>query len=217
MARLDLHWKLATTGLLALSVGGCSGMADTFKSDAGWFSKPITSVLSREDGSGSQVSKNFTLSPSGPVGPEELVNADGSCAPPAPETPAPASPAAPAAAQADRPVGSMAGDLAGAPMPASPSPASDASPPVLGGIALGMTECQAARRAGTPSNVAIGVGDNNQRKVVLTYLGGTWPGVYTFVAGRLKVVDELPEAQKPAKAKPKKRSKSTGRTSTRMN
>ncbi|MBS0246741.1 MAG: hypothetical protein JSR61_08980 [Proteobacteria bacterium] len=200
MARRDLHWKLAMTGLLAFSVGGCSGMADTFKSDAGWFSKPFSSVLSREDGSGNMGNKNFALGPTGPVGPEELVNADGSCAPPAPENAAPASPAAPASAQADRPVGSMAGDLAGEPMSASSAAAGSA--PVLGGIALGMTECQAVRRAGTPSNVAIGTGDNNVRKVVLTYLSGTWPGVYTFESGRLKVIDEVPQAQKPAKKKP---------------
>ncbi|MBS0535609.1 MAG: hypothetical protein JSR72_16255 [Proteobacteria bacterium] len=192
MARRDLHWKLATAGLLTLGLAGCSGMSDTFNSDAGWFSKPMSGLLSREDGSGSMGNKSFTLGPSGPVGPEELVNADGSCAPAAPETPAPASPAAPAAQQGDRPVGSAAGDLAGAPMAGG-----DASPPVLGGIALGMTECQAVRRAGAPSNVAIGSGDNNERKVVLTYLSGPWPGIYTFASGRLKVVDEVPQAQKP--------------------
>lgn len=181
MARRDLHWKLASTALLALGLAGCSGMADTFKSDAGWFSKPISGLLSREDGSGNQGNRNFTLGPTGPVGPEELINADGSCAPAAAEAPA----AAPTGAQADA-------------APATPA-AGDAAPPVLGGVALGMTECQVARRAGTPSNVAIGAGDNNERKVVLTYLGGPWPGVYTFASGRLKVVDEVPQAQKPAK------------------
>jgi hypothetical protein len=191
LAQRDLNSKLPVTGavLLSLSLAGCSGMADTFKSDAGWFSKPITSVLSREDGSGTMGNKGFTLGPTGPVSPEELVNADGSCAPAAPEMPSPASPAAPQAQQSS-------GDPAGASMPAS---AGEAGPSVLGGIALGMTECQTVRRAGTPSNVAIGAGDNNERKVVLTYLGGTWPGVYTFTAGRLKVVDEVPQAQKPAK------------------
>ena len=184
LAQCDFKWKLPAAGLLALSVAGCSGMADTFKSDAGWFSKPITSVLSREDGSGTMGNKNFSLGPTGPVGPEELVNPDGSCAPAAVESPAPGSPAAPQASTA-------------AAMPASS--AADASPPVLGGIALGMTECQTVRRAGTPSNVAIGAGDNNARKVVLTYLSGTWPGVYTFESGRLKVIDEVPQAQKPAR------------------
>ncbi len=192
----DVRSKLAMAGtaLLALAVGGCGSMSDTFKSDAGWFSKPMSSLLSREDGSGSAgTNKNFSLGPSGPVAPEDLVNADGSCAAAAPE---PAASTSPAAAPQ---VGSVAGDLAGGAMPAS----GDA--PVLGGVALGMAECQVVRRAGAPSNVAISAAENNERKVVLTYAGGNWPGVYTFVSGRLKVVDALPEAQKPkpvAKKKP---------------
>jgi hypothetical protein len=38
---------------------------------------------------------------------------------------------------------------------------------------------------------------------VLTYQSGPWPGVYTFAAGRLKVVDRVavPEQAKPAKKK----------------
>lgn len=194
----DVKSKLAMAGtaLLALAVGGCgslNSMSDTFKSDAGWFSKPVSSLLSREDGSGSAVTaKNFSLGPSGPVAPEDLVNADGSCAAAAPE---PAASTSPAAAPQ---VGSAAGDLAGGAMPAG-----TAEVP-LGGVALGMPECQVVRRAGAPSNVAI-TSENNERKVVLTYAGGNWPGVYTFVSGRLKVVDALPEAQKPkpvAKKKP---------------
>jgi hypothetical protein len=189
---------MTAAALVALSAGGCgslNSMSDTFKSDAGWFSKPFTSVLSREDGSGSAASKNnFSLGPSGPVSPEDLVNADGTCAPATPETPAGA------AAPSDRPVGSVAGDLAGAPMSAGASEAQ-----VFGGVALGMTECQAVRRAGTPSNVAVSAGDNNERKVVLTYLQGNWPGIYTFTSGRLKVIDAVPAAEKPkpvAKKKP---------------
>ena len=53
-------------------------------------------------------------------------------------------------------------------------------PVVAGGIALGMTECQTVQRAGTPSNVAISAGEKGERKVVLTYLSGPWPGIYTF-------------------------------------
>ena len=74
----------------------------------------------------------------------------------------------------------------------------------MGGIALGMTECEAVRRAGTPSNVAISSGAGGQRRVVLTYLSGTWPGIYTFTGGRLKEIDAAPEQSKP-KAPPKKR------------
>jgi len=182
---------MAMTGaaLIALAAGGCSGMSDTFKSDAGWFSKPITSVFSREDGSGTMATaKNLSLGPSGPVSPEDFVNPDGSCAPAAPE----ANPSA-----AAQPPGG------GGPADASMSAGMDA--PILGGVALGMSECQVVRRAGMPGNVAITLAENNERKTVLTYPGGQWPGVYTFTSGRLKVVDALPEAQKPkpvAKRKP---------------
>lgn len=143
--------------------------------------------------------KNFELGPRGPVAAENLVGADGRCS-------APVSAEAPQAAApvADRPVGSMAGDLAGTPM--APAPAADPGVPlVAGGIALGMTECDAVRRAGTPSNVNIGVGNGNDRRVVLTYLDGTWPGIYTFASGRLKEISAAPAQPKSAKPAPKKK------------
>jgi hypothetical protein len=98
---------------------------------------------------------------------------------------------------------------AAAPAAAPPNPGLDrleptATPQVTGGIALGMTECQAVERAGLASNVAIGAGDKGERKVVLTYLSGPWPGIYTFADGRLKVIDRAPEQPKPAKSGPKK-------------
>jgi len=187
--RRDVKSKLAlaATALMALAVGGCgslNSMSDTLKSDAGWFSKPVSSLLTREDGSGSMATaKNFSLGPSGPVSPEDLVNPDGSCAAAAPETAA-AAPQASAGGVAAAPVGSEG--------------------QIFGGVALGMSECQVVRRAGVPSNVAMSA-ENNERQVVLTYASGNWPGVYTFASGRLKVVDALPEAQKPkpvAKKKP---------------
>jgi hypothetical protein len=76
---------------------------------------------------------------------------------------------------------------------------------VTGGIALGMTECQAVQRAGTPNNVSIGAGEKGERKVVLTYLSGPWPGIYTFSGGRLNVVERAPEQPKPAKPAAKKK------------
>lgn len=200
MVRRGVNTTLtAAAALLTLALGGCgsmNSMSDTFRSDAGWFSKPVTGLFSREDGSGSMAANNVSLGPQGPVAPENLVNADGSCAAAAPETPASSatpSPAAPAQ-PSDRPVGSMAGDLAGQPMPAG---AGSTEAQILGGVALGMAECEVVRRAGTPSNVAISVGDNNERKTVLTYRDGQWPGIYTFTSGRLKVVDALPAAERP--------------------
>ena len=75
----------------------------------------------------------------------------------------------------------------------------------MGGVALGMSECDVVRRAGLPGNVNIGAGDKGERKVVLTYLTGPWPGIYTFDAGRLKEVDRAPEPPAPPKAPPKKK------------
>jgi len=197
--------------LLAVATAGCSGTSDAFKSDAGWFSKPFA-VFSRPDGSEAADAKGVQLGPSGPVAAEDLVGADGRCALPA-ETPQAANQPTPAAPPADRPVGSVAGDLASPPMRAAANPADapaglePGAPPVVGGIALEMTECDVVRRAGLPSNVNIGVTDNNQRKVVLTYLSGNWPGIYSFASGRLKEISRAPEQPKPAKAPPKKKSK----------
>lgn len=95
---------------------------------------------------------------------------------------------------------------AGAPAPAETDPG---MPQVVGGIALGMTECDAVRRAGTPANVSIGVGNNNDRKVVLTYLAGPWPGIYTFASGRLKEIDAAPGQPKPAKPAAKRKAAKT--------
>jgi hypothetical protein len=79
----------------------------------------------------------------------------------------------------------------------------------MGGIALGMSECDVVRRVGLPGNINIGAGDRGDRKVVLTYLTGSWPGIYTFDAGRLKIVDRAPEpppsAKPPAKTKKAKK------------
>jgi hypothetical protein len=80
-------------------------------------------------------------------------------------------------------------------------------PQVAGGIALGMTECW--RSGGLPTNVAISAGDKGERRAVLTFLSGPWPGIYTFADGRLKVIDRAPEQPKPAapaKKTPKKKS-----------
>jgi hypothetical protein len=146
------------------------------------------------------------LGPTKPVGPEDLVSADGAC-PPAPPEPGQAQAAA-APPPANAAVGTPAGDLGSAQAPAAG--ADPNAPQALGGIALGMTECQAVRRAGQPSNVAISAGNNGERKVVLTYLTGSWPGIYTFDSGRLKTVEAAPgqEKPKPVKKKPAKRAKS---------
>jgi len=85
----------------------------------------------------------------------------------------------------------------------STAPGANPAPVSAGGVGLGMTECQVVQRAGQPNSVDIGA-ENNARKAVLTYAGGTWPGIYTFVDGRLKVVDRI-AAPEPAKPVAKKR------------
>jgi len=211
---------------LAAATAGCTNPIHAFEesSEAGWFSKPID-VFAKPNWATASVidDKNAQLNPRGPVSSDELVSADGRCsAPTAPAAPpqaaAPSAPAAAPAPPADRPVGSMAGDLARAPMPAatpvSVSPEPDrpqqpGGPQIMGGIALGMSECDVVRRAGLPGNISISAGDRGERKVVLTYLAGTWPGIYTFDAGRLKVVDRAPVPETPVKppAKTKKAKK----------
>jgi hypothetical protein len=122
---------------------------------------------------------------SGPVSPEDEVDAAGRCA-------------VAQAPQADVAVGTVAGDLGST---AAAAPTEQGVAP--GGIALGMTECQVVAHAGQAGQVNVGLDEAGQRKVVLTYLTGPWPGVYTFASGRLKVIDRVaqPEPAKPARKK----------------
>jgi len=214
----------------ALAAAGCSNSslldADTY---SGMFSKPLRVFDAPEWATPGSRKDDIRLGPSGPVAPEDLVSADGRCAAEASAAPEPArataaAEAAPEPPTADRSVGSVAGDLAGAPMPAGSPPAAPArtptapvpdrlepetpaappAPALAGGIALGMTECQVVRRAGAPSSVDIGADDKGERKVLITYAGGTWPGIYHFQSGRLKEIDALPTPEKPAKPGVKK-------------
>jgi hypothetical protein len=202
-----------------VAIAGCTHSVQLLpdNNEGGWFSKPadIFAKPSWARATGAD-SVNVQLNPRGAVAPEELVSADGRCGAPA-VVEAPAAPAAapsPAAPPADRPVGTMAGDLANAPMSAGahaaanpnavPQDAQGGGPAVAGGVALGMTECDVVRRAGLPGNINIGAGDKGERKVVLTYLTGTWPGIYTFDAGRLKIVDRAPVPETPVKRPSKK-------------
>jgi hypothetical protein len=197
-------FALAAATALALTVGGCENRAQIFQDQnaGGWFSKPMSFLTPRDWARPSTTSAD--LGPSDPVRAEDLVNPDGSCAPAAAATAqaaAPAAPppaAAPAAANGGKGMGFEGGLEPGA------GPGSGAAPTVLGGIALGMSECEAVRRAGHPSNVAISAGQGGERKVVLTYLEGPWPGIYTFDGGRLKEVEAAPVPEKP-KAAPKKK------------
>jgi hypothetical protein len=211
--------RIALVCAAALGVAGCSNASGIFsdKNDGeGFLTKP-TNFFIRQDGvRGSN--DTIRLSPSGPVAPEDLVGADGRCtAPVAQAAPAPVvepvQAAPPPARPPDRPVGSMAGDLASAPMPVAtpvavqpvqPEPPPPGTPQIVGGVALGMSECDVVRRGGLASNVSIGAGEKGERKVILSYLTGPWPGIYTFEAGRLKIVDAAP-APPPSKKPPAKK------------
>jgi hypothetical protein len=199
---------------VALALAGCSNKAQVFQdsNEGGWFSKPLD-VFAKPDWASNATVKVKDLDSTGPVGPADLVGADGRCAPPvmaqAAAAPAPPAPAPP---PPNSTVGTMAGELGSEPPPpGSAQPGGFANvdpnaPPVLGGIALGMTECQTVHRAGTPGNVAISAGERGERRVMLTYLSGPWPGIYHFADGRLQEIDRAPTPPAPPKAPPKKKS-----------
>jgi hypothetical protein len=210
--------RIALVCAAALAVAACKNATAVFQdqNEGGWFSKPMD-VFAKPSWATAAIDDNNVQLSRGPVAPDELVGADGRCSAPAAEavSPAPAAASAPPPERlADRPVGSMAGDLASAPMqaatPASANPnaalpgQSPGAPQLMGGVALGMSECDVVRRVGLASNVNISAGDRGERKVVLTYLSSTWPGIYTFDAGRLKVVDRAPVPETPAKPPAKK-------------
>lgn len=199
--------RIALVCVAALAVASCKNSSQVFEdnNEGGWFSKPID-VFGKPEWAKFTDAKTAELGPKGPVGPDDLVAADGRCVAAAPaQAQAAAQPAPADEPAAERPVGSMAGDLAGAPMPAAtaasinPGGPEPGAPAVTGGIALGMTECQAVQRAGTPGNVAISAGDKGERKVVLTYLSGPWPGIYHFAGGRLKEIVRAPAPPEPPK------------------
>lgn len=197
------HVRLRARSIAALAcVLGLAGCAQQMSSitearDTGWFSKPVD--LFRKPEWATLGSNTASLGPSGPVAAEDLVSADGQCA--ANPADAAAAQSVPAATPASAPA-SGTGFEGGLQTGGGPGPA--AAPSVAGAIALGMTECQAVRRAGSPSHVAISAAENGERRVVLTYLSGPWPGIYTFDAGRLKVVDAAPVQEKRPEPKKKR-------------
>jgi hypothetical protein len=120
---------------------------------------------------------------------EELIDAQGNCAG------SPMASAAPATAETagNDPVT----------LPSNPGLA-------VGGIGLGMSECDVVKRAGPPEKMTLGQNERSERTLVLTYLHNTRPGIYSFVAGRLATierVDEPPPPPKPKAAKPKSKPK----------
>ncbi len=138
--------------------------------DAEWFRKP-----------GRLFIKNISiesppLTPDKPVGPEDLVSADGGC-------PGMAPPPGPADANA------------------STTPA-----PMGGTVALGHTECDVVRGIGAPSSVNLSNDAAGRRVAVVTWATGPRAGIYTFTSGRLSSIEGNPDPQPvPKAAKPKKK------------
>src|SRR5581483_12077143 len=88
----------ALASAVVVAVAGCSMNSSVFDSDAysGAFSKPFKAFDAPDWATGRSTTR-IQLGATGPVAPEEFVNADGSCPPePAPSGPAPAAAAPPA-------------------------------------------------------------------------------------------------------------------------
>ncbi|MCF8478041.1 MAG: hypothetical protein K9G60_13510, partial [Pseudolabrys sp.] len=108
--RVVSRFAVACTVQLATPVSGRSNRAQAFEdnNEGGWFSKPLNLFSKPDWAVPATDGETVSLGPQGPVGAEELVAADGRCAPPA-VADVPQAPGQPAAVT-DRPVGSMAGD-----------------------------------------------------------------------------------------------------------
>jgi hypothetical protein len=114
-----------------------------------------------------------------PIGPNDLIGANGSC------LAAVAAPAQPSN------------------QAASPAAAPEV-PSALGeGVGLGMSECDIVHRAGQPTNIQLGTNPNGDRTAVLTFQSGPRPGIYRFERGRLVEMDEVAEPAPPPVAKKK--------------
>lgn len=119
------------------------------------------------------------------ITPNDLINQDGSCA-----MPASTDGVAPASSEADT---ALAGQ--------------GALPTVQGGVALGMTECEALQRTGAPDTFNISA-EGTERIATLTVTRGSWPGLYRFRGGRLVSIEriDVPPPPKPARSARSKKS-----------
>jgi hypothetical protein len=166
--------RVLIPAVLACTLGACSSVDLTgFRApslDSNYFSLGTTSVYR---GGG----------PARPVGPNDLVDAEGRCAGEAP-------------AQVDN----------------SLEPGLAAQPAAPRGVALQMTECEVARALGQAQRVDVVPGASGERSVVMSYTLGERAGVYRFQSGRLVSVERgaeppppPPVAKQPAKKKTAKK------------
>lgn len=178
---------------LAAALGGCGSATSLFEgnNDGGWFSKKVD-IFAKPDWATPSESKSAsaTLDPVKPITADDLVSADGLCAGMAPAAGDP----------------STTGAVEAQPAAVNPVQQPTFGQPVLGGIALGMSECETVRRAGRPMQVNISADEKGERLAVLTYMGGQWPGIYKFSGGRLREIERVAEPEQP-KQPPKKKAK----------
>ena len=190
MMRLPIIFLLLLSPLLS----ACG--SDVFSSDAKLFPSRVKLFSSQDWATATKATGPDLIAPA-PAPAEELVDANGHCGV--------------QAAQTDVAVGTVAGDLG----TSSITPQA-AAPTIAGGVALGMSECQIVARAGQPAQVNIGTDSGNERKTVLTYNGGAWPGIYTFSAGRLKDIQGVAQVEQPKPVKKKaKATRAAATASTR--
>jgi hypothetical protein len=171
--------------VLAPMIAGCSSASDMFSSDllskdAEWFSRP-----------GRLFIRNISietppLSPNQPVGPADLVSAEGFCPGMAPP-----------------------GDANALADGAAAAPTASTS----GTVALGHTECDVVRGIGAPASVNLSSNPRGDRLAVVTYSQGQRAGIYTFTGGRLSSIERGPEpVAQPKTAKPKPKPKKPAAT-----
>jgi hypothetical protein len=123
-----------------------------------------------------------------PVGPADLVDAQGMCAGTAP----------PPAAATEQ--GSETGT------PVAPPTAGPALP---GPVGLEMTECEVVAAIGPPQSVNIASDERGARKVTMIFMGNERAGTYEFIGGRLKALERGPEP--PAPPPPPKKKPATAK------
>ena len=194
--------------LMAAAVSGCSGTGEALSemklsktADLFTIQTADSAVLPAEDASFGR----------GAVPPEQLVDPAGHCV--AAAQPGGTDGAAGGVEATASPISSGAAAPPAGTVVAG-QPADPAQMPLLGGVGLGMTECQVVQRAGQPGNVTISADPGGDRVTVLTYVTGSLPGIYRFSSGRLKVIEKAPEPPKPEKPV-RKRAKPKPKTATR--
>ncbi|MCC7346746.1 MAG: hypothetical protein IT538_05045 [Variibacter sp.] len=69
------------------------------------------------------------------------------------------------------------------------------------GVAIGMTECDLVRIAGSTNQIAFAQNERGERTVVMTYPQGERAGVYHFASGLLQSMDRV---DPPPTAKPRR-------------